>query len=174
MAGNVSEKWDVRFLDLAESVADWSKDPSTKVGSVIVRPDRTVSALGYNGFPRGVLDHDNRYDDRETKYEMIVHAEANAVLNSRESLEGYSLYVTPLPPCAQCAAAIIQRGIKRVVVRKKSNLPDVWAKKWAVSRTMFQEAGVAVCEFDLPDKQANDNPETATLKAVEIKPSVAR
>jgi dCMP deaminase len=138
------DKWDGRFLDLAIFVAEWSKDPSTKVGAALVRPDRTIAALGFNGFPRGVLDHPERYDDRPTKYEMVVHAELNALLSSRESLEGYTLYVTPLPPCSQCAAAIIQRGIRKVVIAMNKDLPEVWASKWAVSSTMFSEAGIAV------------------------------
>ena len=139
-----SEKWDRRFLDLANFIAGWSKDPSTKVGAVIVRPDRTVASMGYNGFPRGVLDHEERYADREQKYAMVVHAENNALLNSRESLEGYTLYVTPLPPCTQCAAAIIQRGIARVVVDQKKDVPENWMKQFEISNTMFQEAGVAI------------------------------
>jgi dCMP deaminase len=138
------DKWDGRFLDLAVFVADWSKDPSTKVGAVLVRPDRTVASLGFNGFPRGVLDHPERYDDRPTKYEMVVHAELNALLSTRESLEGYTLYVTPLPPCGQCAAAIIQRGIRKVVIAMDKDLPEIWAKKWELSSTMFGEAGIAV------------------------------
>lgn len=138
------DKWDGRFLDLANFVAEWSKDPSTKVGAVLVRPDRTIAALGFNGFPRGVLDHPARYDDRPTKYEMVVHAELNALLSSRESLEGYTLYVTPLPPCSQCSAAIIQRGIRKVVIAMNKDLPETWAKKWAVSSVMFSEAGIAV------------------------------
>ena len=139
-----SEKWDRRFLDLANFIAGWSKDPSTKVGAVIVRPDRTVASMGYNGFPRGVLDHEERYADREQKYAMVVHAENNALLNSRESLEGYTLYVTPLPPCTQCAAAIIQRGIARVVVDQKKDVPENWMKQFEISNTMFQEAGVSI------------------------------
>ena len=139
-----SEKWDGRFLELATFIAEWSKDPSTKVGAAIVRPDRTVAAVGYNGFPRGVLDHAERYQDRSTKYEMVVHAEMNALLSTRESLEGYTLYVAPLPPCSQCAAAIIQRGIRRVVIAMPAELPEVWAQKWAISSTMFGEAGVEI------------------------------
>ena len=139
-----SEKWDRRFLDLANFIAGWSKDPSTKVGAVIVRPDRTVASMGYNGFPRGVLDHEERYADREQKYAMVVHAENNALINSRESLEGYTLYVTPLPPCTQCAAAIIQRGIARVVVDQKKDVPENWMKQFEISNTMFQEAGVSI------------------------------
>ncbi len=139
-----SEKWDGRFLDLATFIAEWSKDPSTKVGAALVRPDRTIASVGFNGFPRGVLDHVERYEDRSTKYEMVVHAEMNALLSSRESLEGYTLYVAPLPPCSQCAAAIIQRGIRRVVIAMPAELPPTWAQKWAISSTMFGEAGVEV------------------------------
>jgi dCMP deaminase len=163
------DKWESRFLDLALFVAEWSKDPSTKVGAVLVRPDRTITAFGFNGFPRGVLDHPERYDDRPTKYAMLVHAELNALLSSRESLEGYTIYVTPLPPCSQCAAAIIQRGIRKVVVAMNKELPTTWAKKWAMFSTMFREAGIAVCE--LPERKqkkakrrnsrANDNQATA-------------
>jgi dCMP deaminase len=150
------DKWDGRFLDLALFIAEWSKDPSTKVGAVLVRPDRTVAAVGFNGFPRGVLDHPERYDDRPTKYEMVVHAELNALLSTRESVEEYTLYVTPLPPCSQCAAAIIQRGIGKVVIAMDKELPETWAKKWKVSSTMFSEAGVAVCV--LPKRKLNREP----------------
>lgn len=143
-SSEASEKWDRRFLDLADFIASWSKDPSTKVGAVIVRPDRTVASMGYNGFPRGVLDHEDRYADRETKYAMVVHAENNALINSRESLEGCTLYVTPLPPCTQCAAAIIQRGITRVVVGQKKDIPENWMKQFEISMTMFQEADVCI------------------------------
>lgn len=116
-------KWDRRFLDMAAFVATWSKDPSTQVGAVIVRPDRTIASVGYNGFPRGVSDDDARYADRSLKYPMIVHAEMNAILSAKEPLLGYAIYVTPLAPCATCAGAIIQSGIKRVVAtcRKPDN-----------------------------------------------------
>lgn len=158
MQSNIGiDKWDARFLDLALFIAEWSKDPSTKVGAVLVRPDRTIAALGFNGFPRGVLDHPERYDDRPTKYEMVVHAELNALLSSRESLEGYTLYVTPLPPCSQCAAAIIQRGIRKVVIAMDKELSENWAKKWQVSSTMFSEAGLSVCIF--PPREAEKNQE---------------
>jgi dCMP deaminase len=153
-SAEVSEKWDRRFLDLAKFVAGWSKDPSTKVGAIIVRPDRTVACVGFNGFPRGVLDHENRYADRETKYAMVVHAETNAIMNSRESLEGYTLYVTPLPPCTQCAAAIIQRGITRVVIDQKKAVPENWRKQFDISNTMFREAKISVVVIPEVKKQA--------------------
>jgi len=133
-------KWDHRFLDLADRIAAWSKDPSTKVGAIIVRPNRTLCSVGYNGFPRGVEDTEERYEDRETKYQMVVHAEINAILTAEEELKAYTLYVSPLHPCPQCAAAIIQVGIKRVVSRE--TFRGDWKDRLAVSQKMFKEAGV--------------------------------
>ena len=129
-------KWDMRFLELAQHVATWSKDPSTQVGAVIVRPDRTIASVGYNGFPRGVIDEPERYAEREVKYKMVVHAEANAILSAREPLHGYTCYVLPLAPCSSCAAMIIQSGIQRVVTT---------VERWEGSaQTMFQESGVTI------------------------------
>ena len=79
--------WDKRFLELASVVGSWSKDPSTKVGAVIVNENKQIVSMGYNGFPRGVRD-DYRLENRETKYNLIVHAEANAIIHAKESLEG--------------------------------------------------------------------------------------
>ena len=139
----MDDKWDLRFLMLAEHVAIWSKDPSTRVGAVIVRGDRTIASVGYNGFPRGVDDDPSRYEDRPTKYLMTVHAEMNAILSLREPVaEDYVLYVTPLHPCANCASAIIQSGIKKVVSRNFGN--DNWVEHHKVAATMFEEAGVEV------------------------------
>lgn len=133
---------DIRYLEMARFIATkFSKDPSTKVGAVITRPDRTVAGIGYNGLPRGVAD-DERLLDRELKYEMTVHAELNAILNCREPLAGYTLYVWPLPPCARCATAIIQAGIRRVVTPGCRN--ERWAASNALASQMMFEAGVAL------------------------------
>lgn len=130
--------WDYRFLDLAEHVGRWSKDPSTKVGAVIVRPDRTIASLGYNGFPRGVAD---QYEDREHKLLRTVHAEMNAILSSRDQLNGCTLYVSPLFPCSQCAAAIIQAGITQVVARMGQPREE-WTKSFNAAQDMFRYANV--------------------------------
>ncbi len=138
--------WDYRFLDLAEHVGRWSKDPSTKVGAVIVRPDRTIASLGYNGFPRGVED---AYTTREEKLLRTVHAEMNAILSAREPLHGCTIYVSPLFPCSNCAAAIIQAGIKTVIARMGQPREE-WAKSFQAAREMFRQAFV---EFDIyPEK----------------------
>ena len=132
--------WDERFLQLAQHIAQWSKDPSTKVGAVIVRPNRTIASVGYNGFPRGVND-DERLNDRPYKYAMTVHAEANAILSANERLDGCTLYVTPLSPCSSCASILIQSGIKRGVAYMPHQ-PGHWADSFAIARTMLDEAGV--------------------------------
>ena len=131
--------WDERFLNLADHVSQWSKDPRTKVGAVIVDQKKRVISLGYNGFPRGVEDTPERYDDRPTKHLFVAHAERNALDNSPMSVEGCTLYV-PLMPCSECAKSIIQRGITRVV----SYVPDREGVNfnWDITETMFAEAGV--------------------------------
>lgn len=134
------EWWDIWFLKLAKQAATASKDPSTKVGAVIVRPDRTIASIGYNGFPRGIQDDAYRLGHRETKYSLVVHAEANAILSARERLDGYSIYTT-LFSCSNCAKLIIQSGIKRVV--SPTYDLDRWEASLRLSKEMYDEAGVA-------------------------------
>ena len=139
------QKWDKRFLELAKFIAQWSKDPSTKTGAVIVRPDRTIASVGYNGFPRKCYDSEELYADRETKYSRIIHCEVNAVLNSKESVRGYTLYTWPFMSCDRCAAQMIQAGISRCIAPK---LPDHLKERWGEivdrSKALFSEAGVSV------------------------------
>lgn len=135
--------WDDFFLGMCDYVAGKSKDPSTKVGAVIVRPDRTIASIGYNGFPRGTNDAAHLYDYREIKYLRAVHAELNAILSAREPLHGYTLYVSPLHPCSNCTGAIIQSGIRNVVARTTSD-PARWGESFAQARSMFTEAGINV------------------------------
>ena len=147
-------KWDARFLDLAEHIGTWSKDPSTKVGAVIVRPDRTVVAVGYNGFPRGTDDSPEKLEDRAAKLFRTVHAETNALLTAWGPVHGCTLYVSPLHPCANCAAMIVQAGIARVVARTSGNAAR-WAESFAAAREMFAEAGVEVDIWDVPTSRAD-------------------
>lgn len=142
----VNIKWDIRFLGLARHVAQWSKDPSTKVGAVITRDDHRIMSLGYNGFPVGVNDDPNRYDNRDVKYAMVVHAEANALMNTTASVIGCTLYVYPFHPCHECAKLIIQAGIKRVVSLKSD--VERWKTSFGHAQTMFEEAGVVINLYD--------------------------
>lgn len=139
------DRWDRRFLDTAKHFASWSKDPSTQVGAVIVRPDKTIASVGYNGFSRGVDDTPDRYANRDFKYEAIVHGEINAILAAKEPLQGYTLYVWPLPPCSRCAAMIIQTGITRVVSPANSN--PRFSDSCALGRRLFAEAGIRCVEI---------------------------
>jgi len=136
------ENW---ALDLCTVIARRSRDPRTTVGAVILRPDNTIAAAGYNGFARGVDDDPAIYADRNRKLLRTVHAEINAILTSREPLHGYTLYVSPLHPCSQCAAAIIQSGIKTVIARIDSSNQHVsWQESFREAAQMFSEAGVVV------------------------------
>lgn len=147
--------WDKRFLDTAALVSTWSKDPSTKCGAVIVRPDRTIVSTGYNGFPKGTSDAPELYADRETKYSRVVHAEVNAVLHANEPLEGYTIYTWPPgfgPSCDRCTTVIIQSGIKKVVhVQDTSDFASRWKEPAQRGLDMYAEAGVEVVHYTLED-----------------------
>jgi dCMP deaminase len=146
----ISEKWDRKYLELAKYIANaWSKDPSTKVGAVLVNYEHKREFLGYNGFPYGVDDSEERYNDRELKYKLVVHAEVNAILKAGMLAKGSTLYVYPsfsLPPiCDSCAKLAIQSGVKEVVgYLADPNDPRVkrWAESIALSAMMFNEAGI--------------------------------
>lgn len=140
-------KWDRRGLELAQHVAGWSKDPSTQTGCVILRPDHTVATVGYNGFPRGVEDSDERLNDRPFKHQIVVHAEPNAVLSAHERLDGCTAYVWPWPPCPQCASLLIQAGIVRIVCPGMQHVSEAARKHWGDSMmkttpALLHEAGV--------------------------------
>jgi dCMP deaminase len=140
---HISARWDARFLALATHIADWSKHRTTKVGCVVVDDDRRIRVTGYNGFPRGVTDLPERLAHRPTKLLLSVHAEANAVATAARSgvsLAGCTAYITH-PPCAACAASLIQAGIQRVVF--KGQLRADWADSEAAGRLLMDEAGVA-------------------------------
>jgi dCMP deaminase len=134
----------MRFLELAEHIAGWSKDPSKQIGAVAVGAQRQILAQGYNGFPRGIEDSLDRYDDREEKYKLVVHAEMNVIYNASYngvSLNESTLYVHGLPVCSECAKGIIQVGIKNVIMRE-SIVPDIWLESWKKTEQMFKESGV--------------------------------
>lgn len=138
--------WHKRFLDLAKHISTWSKDPSRQIGAVIVGEDNQILSVGYNGFPRGIKD-DDRLQDRETKYSLIVHAEMNAIYNATYNgikLKDSTLYVTGLPVCSDCAKGVIQVGIKTIIMPMDLDLTEkgIWKDSWDKSRKMFYESGV--------------------------------
>lgn len=138
-------KWDKRFLQLAKHVSTWSKDPSTQVGAVIVRPNKTVASLGYNGLPRGIPDTPSLLADREYKYDHTVHAEMNAILNCSERPEGHTLYVWPMGPCVRCAPHIVQAGISVIVAPSMEDSQEFqhrWKSSCYKAKDMLTLAGV--------------------------------
>lgn len=139
-------KWDLRGLYMARHVSKWSKDPSTKVGAVIMTADHRPVSWGYNGLPAGMLDTKERLEDRETKLALTIHAERNAILFARGSLLGGVLYVWPFPPCSQCAADIAQSGIRRVVVPSPAlawvSVPERWERSFSLGRSLLLEVGI--------------------------------
>lgn len=131
-------------IDMAKHVSLLSKDPSTKVGAVIFDDKRRLVSAGYNGLPRGVEDTPKRLQDRDTKYKMILHAERNAMAFATGSLEGATLFCTH-PCCTQCAAQIIQMGIRHVCWPTPDRVfADRWAEDMELSKEMFKEAGVTM------------------------------
>lgn len=130
--------WDKRFLLLADHVSKWSKDPSTKVGAVIVDTDKRLVSMGYNGFPAKIMDDPKDYLDRDTKLKKVVHAESNAIVFSQRSLKDCTLYVYPFMPCSNCAGQIIQSGITRVVAPINAN--PKWQESFKLTQSMFEEA----------------------------------
>ena len=142
----MSEKWDGRFLNLAKHISEWSKDPSTKVGCVVVGIDREIRSTGFNGFPRGIEDSIDRLEDREQKYPLICHAEENAIMHAARigiSLKDCAAYVT-WPPCSRCARSLIQAGVNEVVYPSNSEIPERWKDDFEIAIGMMEEAGVKV------------------------------
>lgn len=140
-------KWEYRFLIMADLVATWSKDPSTQVGAVIADSKNRVVSLGFNGLPQGLPDDPQYLNDRSLKYQMVIHAEENALLFAARSVEGCSIYISH-PPCSSCAAKIIQSGISRVVYTAPSgSYLERWAASYNLATHMYKKAGVKRVEI---------------------------
>lgn len=135
--------WHKRFMNLAEYIAQWSKYPGRKVGAVIVDDRHTLISVGYNGCPRGCIDNDPYKYTKEVKYLFASHAEVNSITNAGRSVNGYTLYVMWFP-CADCARAIIQSGIKCVVARRPNFDDPDWGHHFKAALQMFEETGIEV------------------------------
>ena len=139
-------KWDERFFELAQLVAQWSKDESRKVGCVIVDQQKIVLSLGYNGFPRGIDDKIESRKQRPLKYFFTEHAEKNAIFNAASvgrNLKGSTLYCT-LFPCAECAKAIIQSGISEIISLSANFSDKNLGKSFKVSNDLLCEAQIKI------------------------------
>ena len=137
-------EWEEYFMELAKLTAKRSKDPVTQVGAVIINKNKRVIGLGYNGFI-DIPDNDklfpwkkNSNNYEEIKYSYVIHAEANAILNSTSSIKDSTLYVT-LFPCRECAKLIIQSGIKKIVYLDY--------KEDLASLRMFKAANIEIIQY---------------------------
>ncbi len=139
--------WDEYYLDICKVVAARSKDPNTQIGCVIAGPAHEIRSTGYNSLPRGIRDDVPERLERPTKYLWMEHAERNAIYNAARCgtpLEGCTLYVE-IMPCMDCARAIVQAGIREVVIsgaRMSQYTSDYYDEHFRNVEVLFQEAGV--------------------------------
>lgn len=137
--------WDVWFLKIAEAIALKSKDKSSQIGAVIVGPDKEIRSIGYNGLPRGMDDNDQSKQSRPIKYKYYECAERNAIYNASRfgaPVKGCIMYCT-WPPCTDCARAIIQSGIVKLIAGKPLfECPDRWHADLIIATDMLRECGV--------------------------------
>ena len=164
--------WNIAFMQQAQLMSTRSKDPSTKVGCIIVSPDRFVLSEGYNGFPRGVADTPERLNDRTQKYPRVVHAEANAIINAGRNgakIDNGILFVTQ-PPCPNCAKMIAQAGIREVFYidldKSKKNIAG-WRDELGISFDMFDEVDIKY--HAIPKKYLLTKAQLTSIRAKQLK-----
>jgi len=144
--------WDEYFINIAEQVKLKSKDEKTQIGVVVVGKDNEIVSTGYNSFARGINDDISERQDRPEKYFWFEHAERNAIYNAARigvSTLGTTMYMTCGMSCSDCARAIINSGVSKIVLRKgKGAKGDKWDESSIRSMKMFEEAGVIVEYYD--------------------------
>lgn len=147
----LTKNWIKKFIETAEYFSSWSKDPSTKVGAVLVDSDNNIRSIGYNGFPRDVSDSSERLQDRNVKYKFTVHAEQNVIATCARlgiNTDGCILFCTH-HPCSSCLASIIQAGIKTIVIKSPSaDFMSRWKEDINISRVMMNEAKITLITVD--------------------------
>jgi dCMP deaminase len=156
-----AQRWDRHFLKLALCHAEMSKDPSTKVGAVIIGPDREIRSAGFNGFPRYVADSQERLHDRELKLKLMVHAEMNAILAAAMvgiPLQHCTMYIAAMDkdgkawggnPCTRCTVELIQTGITQIISLPISTTPSRWTDDLNFARRLLVEVGIDYQEVQL-------------------------
>ncbi len=131
---------DINFLRKAWQMSLSSRDPSTKCGAIITIENELVTG-GFNHFPNGIPEAEEKMKNGKLKYEIVIHAEVSAILRAKMPLEGTTMYVWPMPPCSRCTSIIIEVGIKRVV-SCLDNIPERWKENVYLAGAMLDEAGV--------------------------------
>ena len=137
-------------MKLAKEVSTWSKDPSTKIGSVAVSNKKQILSLGYNGFPSKIKD-DDRLFDRPEKLKLVIHSEMNLILNALKngvSLDNAAIFVYNLPICSSCAKHVIQSGISEIYLSFPKDIKEMWIEESTISYNLFKEANINVNLLD--------------------------
>ena len=144
--------WDEYFINIAEQVKLKSKDNNTQIGVVIVGKDNEIVSTGYNSFPRGIDDDVAERQEKPEKYFWFEHAERNAIYNAARigvSTLGTTMYMTCGISCADCARAIINSGISKIVLREgRGATTQKWQESSKRSMQMFKEADIEVIYFE--------------------------
>ena len=143
--------WDEYFMGIAIFTSLRSKDPNSKVGAVIVNRDNHIVGTGYNGFfagvDEGLFSWERQGEWLQTKYPYVVHAEANAILNSTTSdLSGCRIYTT-LFPCNECAKKIAQKKIEEVIYLSDKYRGEEFHQ---AAELIFKAAGIKTRKFAMP------------------------
>lgn len=144
-------KWDRRFLSAAKTIANWSPDPSSQIGCVVISSENLPLSWGWNAFPRKLTSIVEYEVAREVKYKYIIHAEANAIYNATRGnvcLKNATFYVYGLPPCLDCAKAVVQVGATRIVTLAKKDLSKKWVDSYLESVELFREVGIISEVYD--------------------------
>lgn len=145
---SLTPSWIAHFYEMALLVSTRSKDPSTRVGALVVDSERRIVGSGYNGFPRGVVDDPARYAERSLKLSMVVHAEVNAVLNATRSVRDCTVFSTRAP-CSGCSGVLIQSGVATVICPDQP-ANSKWVDDWMIAKQMLLESCVEVRHVNLP------------------------
>jgi len=141
---NLFSKWDLRFLELAKHISEWSKD-KTKVGAVLSKGKEVVK-VGFNGLPKSVRDEETILQNRDLKLKLILHAEENILARAHEDITDYQITTYPILPCSKCASQLIQRGITKVVAPVCKI--DRWQESIELGKSIMLEAGVDIFEIE--------------------------
>lgn len=144
------KQWLIHFRDMAKLVSSMSKDPSHKIGAVIVDKNNKVISMGFNGFAHGIEDSEERLNNKDIKRLLMLHAEENAILHAKQDLSGCDIYIYGYPPCVHCMSLIIQSGIKSIYYtnsRKDKQVSEHWKENLELAKKLANEVNIPIIEL---------------------------
>lgn len=148
--GEREMQWLKYFMTLAKNVSEMSKDPSHKIGAVIVDQNKRIVSTGFNGFAKNIVDSDERLNDKDIKRKLTLHAEENAVSFAKRDLTGCDIYVYGYPPCTHCTSLLIQSGIKCIYYYNPTHkVSEHWKDDFELAETIANEVNIPYLELDI-------------------------